>query len=88
MTDLPREHIERIHELVVSTNLQLDNIGTHYEDAYGPALLSLATYVVEKIYQSTKTVEDAAAILASAQDVGLQTWIDQAEAERTAVLDD
>lgn len=80
---LAPDHIERIHELIVTTNTQLDNIGHYYTPAYGPALLALMTYVVEKTYASAPSVEQANAMFASAQEVGLQSWVDQEEAKRS-----
>jgi predicted DsbA family dithiol-disulfide isomerase len=75
----PEEH-ERIHELVVTTNTQLDNLSEYFSPAYGPALLALLTYLIEKIYSSAARIEDANAVIQTAQDVGLQNWVDQEEA--------
>ena len=77
--EMKPEEIERLHELVTVVEVQLENIGQYHPKIFGPALLSLATFLVEKIYTCSATVEDANAMLASAQDVGLQNWIDQEE---------
>lgn len=79
--ELDPEAHELIHQLVVTTNSQLDNIAQHHQPAYGPAILALMTYLVEKTYMSAK-MEDANAVIACAQDVGLQNWIDQEEGLR------
>jgi hypothetical protein len=76
----PEQH-ELIHDLVVTTNTQLDNIAQHHQRAYGPAILALMTFLIEKTYMSAK-MEDANAVIQCAQDVGLQNWIDQSEGVR------
>ena len=74
-----REDLERLHSAVVAMELQLQDIGEHHPKLFGQALLSMATFLVEKIYLCSPTMEDASALLAAAQDNGLQNWIDQAE---------
>lgn len=77
--EMTPEEIGRLHEMIAVVELQLENIGKVHPKIFGPALLSLATFVVEKIYTCSATVDDANAMLASAQDVGLQNWVDQEE---------
>lgn len=89
MTDTPEVHTEptpeeyqRLHSAVVAIELQLEDIARHHPKILGMALLSMATFMVEKIYTCSAGVESANLLLASANDAGLQNWIDQVERER------
>jgi hypothetical protein len=81
--EMQPEEVERLHELITVVEVQLENIGAHHPKLFGPALLSLATFLVEKIYTCSATVDDANAVIASASEIGLQNWVDQEEFLRT-----
>lgn len=83
-TELTPDEIERLHELCMSVELQLQNIQQHHTKAFGPALLSVATFIVEKIYTCSADAESANLLIGSAMEAGLQNWIDQEERIRTA----
>ena len=77
------EEMERLHNAVMAIELQLQDIGTHHPKLLGQALLSMATFMVEKIYHCSANIESANLLLASANEAGLQSWIDIVEAQRT-----
>ena len=70
------EEVERLHSAVVALEMQLQDIGDHWPRILGPALLSMSTFLVEKVYHCSKDVESANLLLAAAQEAGLQNWID------------
>ena len=76
---MSQEDMQRLHDLVMSIEVQFENIGRHHPNLMGPAMLSVATFMVEKIYHCSNGMEAAQALLASAQEVGLQNWIDEVE---------
>lgn len=78
------EDYGRLHEIVATLEVQFENIGTHYPHLIGPALLAVATHMVEKIYHCSNSVEDANILLASANEVGLQSWVQYEEGRREA----
>ena len=82
LEDLKPEEHERISDLIVSTNAQLDNIAKNHTTAFGPSMLSLMVYLVELIYMSAPTSEDARVVIETAHDIGLQNWADQAAANK------
>lgn len=75
------DEYQRLHSAVVAMELQLADIGKHHPQILGMALLSMATFMVEKIYVCSADVESANLLLAAAQEAGLQNWIDQVERE-------
>lgn len=80
--DMKPEEIERVHEMVLSLELQLQNIGEHYPQLLGTALLAAATFIVEKVYLCSSDVKHANELLSAAQDTGLQGWIDMVEVDQ------
>lgn len=80
---LDQAKVERLHSLLVGTEMQLTDIANHHQDIFGNALVALATFIVEKIYHCAPTVEDAAMMLAQAQEQGLENWVRAVEAEAT-----
>jgi len=93
MTDTPEVHtepqeqptleeMERLHNGVMAIELQLADIGAHHPKILGMAMLSMATFMVEKIYTNSRDVESANLLLSAANEAGLQNWIDQVERER------
>ena len=76
------EEMERLHSAVMAIELQLQDIGAHHPKLLGPALLSMATFMIEKIHTCSDGVEGANALIAAAQEAGLQNWIDQVERMR------
>lgn len=81
-TEPTRAELERLHSAVVAIELQLQDIAAHHPKILGMALLSMATFMVEKIYTCSSGVESANLLLAAANEGGLQSWIDQVEHER------
>ena len=76
------EEIERLHSAVVAIEMQLQDIGAHMPQIIGPALLSMTTFMIEKIYTCSKDVESANLLLSSASEAGLQNWVDLVEGQR------
>ena len=73
--ELDQKSVEKLHSLLMSNELQLQDIGEHHQEIFGNALLALATFVVEKIYHCSPNPEEAGKLLAAAQEQGLQNWI-------------
>ena len=76
------EEIERLLSATMAIELQLQDIGQHHPKILGQALLSMATFMVEKIYHCSADIESANLLLGAAQEAGLQSWIDIVEAQR------
>ena len=76
------EELQRLHSAVMAIELQLQDIGAHHPKILGMAMLSMATFMVEKIYTNSRDVESANMLLNAANEAGLQNWIDQVERQR------
>lgn len=70
LPEIDESGVQAVHELVVATDAQIDRIGREHTNAYGPALLSMATYLVEKIYASSPEAEKADAVIGYAVTEG------------------
>ena len=80
--DLTQEEAEKIHELVTRLDANLEELATKFPEAFGSGLLSLAIFVVEKVYMCCPDMHMAAGMLSKAQEVGLDNWVADAERER------
>lgn len=81
------EDYQRLHEFVNSIEVQFENIAKHHPALLGPALLAVSTYMVEKVYHCSNGVENANALLACAQEQGLQSWVDEMERQAAAAAE-
>jgi hypothetical protein len=82
------KEMERLHSAVMAIELQLQDIGAHHPQILGMALLAMSTFMVEKIYTISATADNANALLAAAQEAGLQNRVDQEERARHSTDND
>lgn len=80
--ELTKEEAQLLYNGIHSMNAHLESVGELHPNIIGPAILSMATFIVETIYRCSKDVEAANLLLAAAQDAGLQSWIDYVESAR------
>jgi hypothetical protein len=82
--EMSQAEAEALHEMLVAIETRLQSIGERYPAAFAPALFSLATYTVEKVYACSPEIDNASMLLSRAQEQGLDNWVAQAEREREA----
>ncbi len=82
-TVLSPEEEERLHSAIAVIDHQLADIYRHKPELFGPALLSMMTFLVEKTYFCSTNYETSQQLVTAAQEAGLQAWLDYNERQKS-----